>query len=235
MNRSRGHRSRFTLIELLVVIAIIAILASMLLPALSRARETARGCSCCNLTRQWGLALQMYVMDSDDWLPRRGQGIRPVRRLTRPSDWFNALPPYVGESPYKELVATGQRPGTSSSSLFICPSACDPGETAFFPLAMNIYLSPWNRATPHRLCELGEHARLAFMADAPGPYASTVPARYDYSTVARHNSKANVAFLDGHSHSFHGGYLGCGCGLPAPEHEDVKWRSGLSTDLGVPY
>src|SRR5689334_22700348 len=66
---SRAGRKGFTLVELLVVIAIIAILASILLPALARAKEKAQAILCLNNTRQLTLGWQLYADDFDGLLP----------------------------------------------------------------------------------------------------------------------------------------------------------------------
>jgi prepilin-type N-terminal cleavage/methylation domain-containing protein/prepilin-type processing-associated H-X9-DG protein len=140
----------FTLIELLVVIAIIAILAAMLLPALSLAKSKAQQGVCLSNLRQWGLAQQMYVNDNKDTLPTDGMGsdgdynggtgVGVEGGPDDPTAWFNVLPPYMASrnlASYSDKhinyitglpdLNTPQNympfPGRAASPVWFCPSA----------------------------------------------------------------------------------------------------------------
>jgi prepilin-type N-terminal cleavage/methylation domain-containing protein/prepilin-type processing-associated H-X9-DG protein len=108
----------FTLIELLVVIAIIAILAAMLLPALSKAKDTAKGAACKNNLRQWGLATQLYATDNGDYLPKNGSS----SGNSTTDGWYVDLPKQMNFPIYADMPWHTNAAIDPGNSVWICPS-----------------------------------------------------------------------------------------------------------------
>jgi prepilin-type N-terminal cleavage/methylation domain-containing protein/prepilin-type processing-associated H-X9-DG protein len=145
-NHQRQSFSGFTLIELLVVIAIIAIIAAMLLPVLGGAKTKAQRVNCMNNLKQWGVALQIYISDNSDGIPR--DGTSPGGQYaqdagapntgpgspTDPNAWMNLLPQNAGDSAFSayynnSLTSTLPLdqvlpwPGGGVSKIWECPTA----------------------------------------------------------------------------------------------------------------
>lgn len=108
----RVKRSRFTLIELLVVISIIAILASMLLPALSKAQETGRCNTCLSNEKQIGLAIFNYTTDFNNWYVPTSDvshlGKYDAAKAFR-NNWLQILHNYYKVSPETYVCPTARK------------------------------------------------------------------------------------------------------------------------------
>lgn len=200
----------FTLIELLVVIAIIGILAALLLPALSSARDKARSAQCCGNLRQISLALHLYADDHDDFFPEAGStiGWDQVDSTTGLNSWMQQIFPYVkNKSVYR--CPLDHR---SQFSYFLGARAAYFENNAFSSVCRKRISNPSAFVlagdTGGSLFGAGEFDPLDADKDDYTQNCVGGPANGASSWIAwkRHSGGQNVLFADGHA-QWYGGYV----------------------------
>ena len=207
----------FTLIELLVVIAIIAILASMLLPALNKARETAKKITCLNNLKQAGTCFSLYSNDYEQLCPPNIRCYGAINGVTDyDTSWMLLINGYLPKHKKSSLFGTvaGGNLASYPRSPFACPNERD------------LRSSSWDKM---HLASYGYNAILASDSSNPGWRSRFISGLKNPSAVClltegkktvdisylawpdavdtRHGTMANVLYADLHGDSKHAGSI----------------------------
>jgi len=192
MKAARG----FTLLELLVVIAVIAILFTLLLSALHRARASAQAISCRNNLRQWGTATLLFVAENNDFLPKdgsaSGEGVN--------DGWYIDLPRVLNQPTYHEMPWRTNANMDPGHCLWICPANLRRSNgTNLFHYCLNRRVNATGVNNQAKLGSIPKPTATVWLFDngGTGPVAAENNVHTDL-----HNHGAQFVFLDGHAVRF---------------------------------
>ena len=192
---------KITMREILIGAGVLVVLAVVVAAIYFKQQADAQRIASSRNLQQWGIALNLYLIDNENQLPEVGKDpVTPEQK----NAWYNALPPYISQTPLADL-APGQRPRPGVPSLWIDPStkpvrAWD-DNVFYFNYGMNKFLQPVEGTRSFRIYEINFPANVVFMTEVAGYTPNIGPEEVVFRLSGKQNSpkaETHVLFCDGH-------------------------------------